>query len=161
MKKIMVNAAYSEVDGLQVSEVEVVYRTQVRSSLRPTVSQSKEVYELLKRNWDDTKIDLIEQFKILLLNRANKVLGICELSSGGISGTVADPKMIFIAALKAAASNIILSHNHPSGNLKPSRADIELTRKIKEVGQLLEITVLDHLIISSEGFYSLADEGMM
>ena len=161
MKKSMVSTSYSEVDGLQVSEVEVVYRTQVKASLRPTVAQSKEVYELLKRNWDENKINLVEQFKILLLNRANKVLGICELSTGGLSGTIADPKMIFIAALKAAASNIILTHNHPSGSLKPSRQDIELTRKIKEVGQLLEITVLDHLIISSEGFYSLADEGMM
>ena len=161
MKKSMVSAAISEVDGLKVSEVEVVYRTQVKPSLRPVVSQSKEVYELLKRNWDDTKIDLVEQFKDLLLNQANKVLGICELSTGGITGTVADPKLLFIAALKAAASNIILTHNHPSGNLKPSRTDIELTRKIKEAGQLLDITVLDHLIISSEGFYSLADEGMM
>ena len=161
MKKIMVNARISEVDSLKVSEVEVVYKTQVKPSQRPVVSQSKEVYELLKRNWDDTKIELVEQFKILLLNRANKVLGICELSSGGISGTVADPKVIFIAALKAAASNIILAHNHPSGNLKPSRADIELTKRIKEAGQLLEITVLDHIIMSSESFYSLADEGMM
>ncbi len=161
MKKIMVNAGISEVDSLKVSEVEVVYKTQVKPTQRPMVSQSKDVYELLKRNWDDSKIDLIEQFKILLLNRANKVLGICELSSGGISGTVADPKMIFIAALKAAASNIILAHNHPSGNLKPSRADIELTRKIKEAGQLLEIAVLDHIILSSEGFFSLADEGLM
>ena len=161
MKKSMVSTSYSEVDGLKVSEVEVVYRTQVKASLRPTVSQSKEVYELLKRNWNESKIDLIEQFKILLLNRANKVLGICELSTGGISGTVADPKMIFIAALKAAASNIILAHNHPSGNLKPSRADMELTKRIKEAGLLLEITVSDHIILSSEGFFSLADEGMM
>lgn len=161
MKKVMVNATFSEIDGLKVSEVEVVYKTQIKSSLRPTVSQSKEVYALLKRNWDDTKIELVEQFKILLLNRANKVLGICELSTGGISGTVADPKIIFIAALKSAASNIILAHNHPSGNLKPSKADIDLTRKIKEAGQLLEITVLDHIIISSESYYSLADEGLM
>ena len=161
MKEIMVNATISEVDGLKVSEVEVVYKTQIKPSQRPMVSQSKEVYELLKRNWDDTKIELVEQFKVLLLNRSNKVLGICELSTGGISGTVADPKMIFIAALKAAASNIILAHNHPSGNLKASRADIELTRKIKEAGQLLEIAVSDHIILSSEGFFSLADEGLM
>lgn len=161
MKKSMVSTVYGEIDGMQVSEVEVVYKSKVKPSQRPQVSQSKEVYELLKRNWDESKIELLEQFKILLLNRANKVLGICELSTGGISGTVADPKMIFIAALNAAASNIILAHNHPSGSLKPSKADIELTRKIKDGGQLLEITVLDHLIISSEGFYSLADEGMM
>ena len=161
MKKVMESVAIIGVDGLKVSEVEVVYKTHVKASSRPTVTQSKEVYELLKRNWDAAKIELVEQFKILLLNRANKALGICELSTGGISGTVADPKIIFIAALKAAASNIILAHNHPSGNLTPSRNDIDLTRKIKEVGQLLEITVLDHIILSSEGFYSLADEGLM
>lgn len=161
MKRIMVNATYDEVDGLKVSEVEVVYKTQIKPSLRPMVASSKEVYELLKRNWDDAKIELIEQFKVLLLNRSNKVLGICELSSGGMAGTVADPKMIFIAALKTAASNIILAHNHPSRSLKPSRSDIELTRKIKEGGQLLEITVLDHIILSGESYYSFADEGMM
>lgn len=75
MKKSMVSTVYSEIDGLQVSEVEVVYKPKVKPSQRPQVSQSKEVYELLKRNWDDTKIELVEQFKVLLLNRANKVLG--------------------------------------------------------------------------------------
>lgn len=159
MKKGMVKTKYNEVDGLQVSEVEVVYKTTIKPSQRPSVTESKQVYELLRRNWDDSKIELIEQFKILLLNTSNKVLGICELSTGGMSGTVADPKMIFIAALNAAASNIILAHNHPSGNLKPSRIDLELTKKIKEGGRLLEVGVLDHLIISSEGFYSFADEG--
>ena len=161
MKKSMVNTVYGEIDGMQVSEVEVIYKPKVKASQRPQVSQSKEVYDLLKRNWDDKKIELVKQFKILLLNRANKVLGICELSTGGISGTIGDPKMIFIAALNAAASNIILTHNHPSGSLKPSRADIELTKRIVEGGKLLEIGVLDHLIISSEAFYSMADEGTM
>lgn len=155
------DAAYSKVDGLKLWEVELVYKGTVKPSQRPTVSQSKEVYEVLKRAWDDTKIELVEQCKVLLLNRANRVLGICHLSPGGATGTVADPKMIFTLALKAAACNIILAHNHPSGSLKPSRADIEMTRKIKEGGRLLEIEVLDHLIISKEGFYSFADEGMM
>ena len=161
MKKSMVSTAHGEIDGMKVSEVELVYKTQVKASERPVVSASKETYELLKRNWDDTKIELVEQFKILLLNRANKVLGIYDVSTGGVSGTVADPKVIFTAALKAAASNIILAHNHPSGSLKPSRADIELTKKIKEGGYLLEVVVLDHLIISNEGYYSFADEGLL
>ena len=138
-----------------------MYKSKVKPSERPCVSSSKEVYELLKRNWNDTQIELVEQFKILLLNRANKVLGIYEISTGGISGTVADPKVIFMAALGAAACGVILSHNHPSGNVKPSRADIELTRKIKQGGELLDISVLDHLIISSESYYSFADEGLM
>lgn len=84
-----------------------------------------------------------------------------EVSSAGVAGTVADPKVIFAAALKASASSIILAHNHPSGQLKPSSADIALTNKIKRGGEFLDIQVLDHLILSSEGYYSFADEGMM
>lgn len=161
MKKRMVSTVCSEVDGMKVSEVSLVYKSKVKASERPCISSSKEVYELLKWNWDDTQIELVEQFKILLLNRANKVLGVYDISTGGITGTVADPKVIFMAALGAAACSIILSHNHPSGNVKPSRADIELTKKIKEGGQLLDISVLDHLIISTESYYSFADEGGM
>lgn len=161
MKRVMVNSHYSEIDGMKVSEVGLVYKSQVKASERPAVSDSKSTYELLKRNWDADKIELMEQFKILLLNQANKVLAISELSTGGITGTVADPKMIFMTALRANACNIILAHNHPSGSLKPSRADIDLTKKIREGGQLLEIGVLDHLIITSEAYYSFADEGMM
>jgi DNA repair protein RadC len=97
----------------------------------------------------------------MFTNRANKVLGIFELSTGGVSGTVADPKLIFAAALKVAASGLILSHNHPSGNLQPSQADIDLTRKIKEAGKLLEIQLLDHIILTTEGYYSFADEGLI
>jgi DNA repair protein RadC len=82
--------------------------------------------------WDDNKIELVEQFKVLLLNRANKVLGICNISTGGVSGTVADPKIIFIAVLKANCCAVIISHNHPSGNLKPSRQDEELTQKLSK-----------------------------
>jgi DNA repair protein RadC len=145
----------------QISEVELVYRSKVKASLRPILTSSKDVYELLLRSWDKNKIELQEQFKVLLLNRGNKVLGIFEVSSGGVSGTIADPKLIFMAAIKGNSSNIIICHNHPSCNLKPSLADQELTQKIKQGGKLLEINVLDHLIISPEGYYSFADEGVM
>lgn len=161
MKKKMVSAILSEIDGMKVSEVELVYRSKVKASERPVLSDSKEVYKLLKRNWDETKIEFVEQFKILLLNQGNKVIAISELSTGGVTGTVVDPKVVFMTALKANACNIILVHNHPSGSLKPSRADIELTRKIKEGGQLLDLGILDHLIITSEAYYSFADEGIM
>ena len=90
-----------------------------------------------------------------------KALGIFEVSTGGVTGTVADPKIISVAALKANACNIIISHNHPSGNLQPSKADIEITEKIKMAGQLLEIKLFDHIIVSSEGYYSFADEGLI
>jgi DNA repair protein RadC len=95
------------------------------------------------------------------LNRASKPLGWVKISQGGITGTVADPRLIFQAALLTNSSALILSHNHPSGNLNPSQADIELTRKIKEGGKILEISLLDHLIISGDGYYSFADEGMI
>src|SRR3990170_6054261 len=97
----------------------------------------------------DDLLELQEEFKIMLLNRYNKVIGIFTVSSGGIAGTVADPKLIFGCALKAAASGIILAHNHPSGNLTASQADIDLTRKFKEAGKLLDIQVLDHIIITN------------
>jgi DNA repair protein RadC len=135
----------------QIAEIQLLYKTNVKPSLRPKISSSQDAYEILKSNWDEYKIELVEQFKILLTNRANKVLGIFEVSIGGIAGTVADPKLIFIAALKAGASGLILSHNHPSGNLNPSQADIDLTRRIKEAGKLLEIQLLDHVILTSEG----------
>jgi len=103
----------------------------------------------------------VEQFHILLLNRANKIIGTRKISEGGMSGTVVDPKVIFYKAIQAKASGIIMAHNHPSGNLKPSDSDIQLTKKMKEGGRLLEISILDHLIISNNSYYSFADEGSL
>ena len=145
----------------QVSEVVLSYRSLVAPSQRPKVSSSKDAVDVLRAHWDTSRIEFQEQFKVLLLNRANKAIGICEISTGGVSGTVADPKLIFAAALKACASSIILSHNHPSGNLSPSQSDIDLTRKLMEGGKLLEIQVLDHIILTVEGYYSFADEGLV
>ncbi len=145
----------------QVAEIQLIYKSNVKPSERPRISTSKDARNVLMENWDDTKLELVEQFKVMLTNRANKVLGIFELSTGGVTGTVADPKLIFAAAIKGAACGIIIAHNHPSGNLSPSQADIDLTRKIKEGGRLLEIQLLDHIIITSEGYYSFADEGLL
>lgn len=145
----------------QIAEVELIYRSKVKASERPKVSASKDAADILKQNWDENKIDFIEQFKVLFLNRCNKVLGIMEVSSGGVTGTVADPRVIYAAALKANATGIVISHNHPSGNLIPSKADEELTQKIKEGGKFLDIRLLDHIIITSEGYYSFADEGLL
>ena len=145
----------------KVAEVELIYKSKVKPSERPQVKTSKDCYQLLLQTWDENKLEFVEQFKVVLLNRAQRVLGIYELSTGGVSGTVADPKLVFIAALKANACNIILSHNHPSGNLKPSRTDEDLTRKIKEAGNFLDIKVIDHIIVTGEGYYSFADEGLL
>lgn len=144
-----------------VAEVELIYKSKVKPSERPLVNSSSKCYQLLLQTWDENKIDFVEQFKVLLLNRCNRVLGILELSQGGITGTVADIRLVMTAALKANAIAIILSHNHPSGNLKPSRTDEELTRKIKTAGVFLDIQVLDHIIVTSEGYYSFTDEGVL
>lgn len=146
---------------LEVSEIQLSYKSTVKPSQRPKINESKDAYEVLKQSWDSSKLELVEQFKAMFTNRANKVLGIYEVSTGGIAGTVADPRLIFVAALKVGASGVILSHNHPSGNLKPSQADIDLTKKIKDAGRFLEIQLLDHVIITSEGYFSFADEGVL
>ncbi|HQT24752.1 MAG: DNA repair protein [Sphingobacteriales bacterium 17-39-43] len=145
----------------QVSEIKLSYKLKQKASDLPQITTSAEVYSILIANWDKGLLEFLEQFKIILLNRANKVLGIAEISLGGVSGTLADPKVIFATALKACASSIILAHNHPSGNLKPSTSDIDLTNKLKAGGLLLDITVFDHIIVTSEGYYSFADEGIM
>ena len=93
-----------------VAEIQLTYRSNVKPSLRPIVKVSKDAYNVLVENWDGSKIDFVEQFKVMLLNRANRVLGICEVSTGSSTGTVADPKLIFAAALKANACGVILSH---------------------------------------------------
>ena len=145
----------------QVAEIELIYKSKVKASQRPQISSSSEAHNIFLQVWEEGKIDFVEQFKVLLLNRANKVIGVVNVSTGGVTGTVADPKLIFTAVLKANSCALIVSHNHPSGNLKPSRADEQLTQKIKQAGEFLDIKLLDHLIISSEGFYSFADEGLL
>ncbi len=102
-----------------------------------------------------------EEFWVIILNRANRVIKTHQVSIGGISGTVADPKIIFKAALDEMGSSVILVHNHPSGNLKPSESDIKLTKKLKNVGEALEMPVLDHIIFSDSHYFSFADEGLL
>ena len=104
---------------------------------------------------------IYKQFKVLYLNRGNKVIAIYELSTGGLTGTVADPRLVYVTALKLNATAIILSHNHPSGNLNPSNADKMLTEKIKAAGKMLDIHVSDHIILTSEAYFSFADEGLL
>ena len=102
-----------------------------------------------------------EQFWVLLLNRASEVIRPFQVSIGGVAGTVADPKIIFKSAIEYLASAIILVHNHPSGNLTPSQADLDLTKRVKEAGRLLDIPILDHLIFGDNGYYSFADKGIL
>jgi len=154
MEKVAINS-----HSHQVAEVELVYKSKVKASDRPQVRTSEDAAQLFLHSWDGNKIDFIEQCKVLFLNRANRVLALYVVSTGGGTGTVVDIRLIFIAALKLHACNIILGHNHPSCNLKPSNADEELTQKVKRAGCFLDIKLLDHIIISSDGYYSFADEG--
>ena len=146
---------------IQVAEIQLSYKSNVKPSQRPKVTSSRESYQILFNAWDKDKVEFIEQFKAMLLNRANKVLGIVDITSGTSTATIVDPKLIFAAALKANACSVIVTHNHPSGNRAPSQADIHLTKKLIDGGKLLEIQVLDHIIVTTDGYYSFADEGLM
>lgn len=123
---------------------------------RPRISSSRDAYQAIAPLLTDLHH---EEFWLLLLNRANEVFARQRLSTGGASGTVVDLKMVIKAALDARASGFIAIHNHPSGNLEPSRADIELTEKLKQSGKIMDLPMLDHLIVSERGYYSFADEG--
>lgn len=133
-------------------------RKETAAAARTTITCSRDIYQLIRPNLQDLPH---EEFWVILLNRANVVMRKQPISSGGVAGTVADPKMIFKHALEQLASSIILVHNHPSGNVKPSAADIALTRKLKEAGQFLDLPILDHLIYTDHGYHSFADEGML
>ncbi|MBK7870733.1 MAG: JAB domain-containing protein [Saprospiraceae bacterium] len=147
--------------NFQVAEITLTYRSKVKAKDRPQIRSSADAFEVLSTLWSDL-IEFQEEFNILLLNRANKVLGIFNVSKGSSCGTVVDAKLVFTAALKGNAASIILAHNHPSGNLQPSQQDIDLTEKLKKAGVILEIAVLDHLIITAhDGYFSFADESMI
>jgi DNA repair protein RadC len=125
---------------------------------RPKLASSRDAYNMLSSELSSLRH---EEFWIFLLDRANRVLRKVQVSRGGVSGTVADPKIIFKTAVDELACGIVLVHNHPSGNLKPSQSDIELTEKLRKAGRLLEIQVHDHIIIAGQNYFSFADEGML
>ncbi len=145
----------------KVAEIELVYRSKVKASDRPKVNSSLDAYELLHETWDMDKLELQEQFRVILLDRGNKVLGISTIASGGVSDCLVDLKLVFAAAIKAKSSAIILSHNHPSGNLTFSDADMRLTQKFATAGNMIDVKVLDHVLVTAEGYKSLADCGRM
>lgn len=133
-------------------------RKNMDSDEKPKISSSIDAYNYLKPNLLDLDH---EQFWVLFLNRANKILKPEMISAGGVSGTVVDAKLIFKKALEVLASSIVLAHNHPSGNRQPSEQDIKLTKKLKSAGLTLDIPVLDHIIFTDEGYFSFSDESML
>lgn len=146
----------------KVNEIQISYREKIGTLNSVAIHSSEEVARLLFDNWNKKTIGLHETFKILLLNNSNKVKGIYPLSTGGITGTIIDIRILFAIVLKTLSVGIILTHNHPSGKLTPSEADKRLTKKIKKAAQLFDVRVLDHVIIVPEGnYYSFADNGLM
>ncbi len=140
-----------------VAEIKISYIPTGRPGKQ--ISCSNDAYLELKNWFSEDTLALQEQFVVMYLNRANRVLAAYDVSRGGLTGTVADPRLILSTALKLASVGILVAHNHPSGSLKPSQADLQLTEKIKEGGKLLDIQLVDHLILTSDEYYSFADEG--
>ena len=141
----------------KVGEVELIYKPTTRNKSK--VSSSNDAYQILLPTYKEGTIDHKEYFKVLLLDQSSQVLGHTLISEGGITETAVDVRLILQAALLTNSVCLILAHNHPSGNLKPSRLDKELTQHIKQAAGVMNITVLDHIILTSEGYYSFVDEG--
>lgn len=143
----------------ELAEIRVSYST--KNNQKHKITSSLRAYEIFLNFWSKKTIELQEEFKVMLLNNSNEVLGIYPMSKGGITGCIVDVRLIFAVALKCNATAIILAHNHPSGKLKPSEPDLTITRKIKAGSNLLDISLLDHLIITKKGFYSFADQEVL
>jgi DNA repair protein RadC len=156
---MMDNPVFSEL--FQVAEIEVSYRNPTPYQDRIKVKGTHIAYEIFNCTWDKDKIELVEQFKVLLLNQDNGCLGIVNLTMGIINFCPFDPRLIFGTALKANATAIVLAHNHPSGNLNPSTNDIASTKKIVQAAKLLGISVMDHLVITPQGYYSFLQHGIL
>lgn len=139
-----------------VSEIEISYKPVIGS--KPEVKCSSDAYLILKEYYPENQIALKEYFVVMYLNQANRVIGVQKLSIGGLTSAVADVRLLFGTALKILATGIVISHNHPSGNTKPSLQDRNLTKQLKEVGELLDIKILDHIILTPENqYYSFTD----
>lgn len=145
---------------MNIQEIQLKY-TPVKKQDRIKITNSESAYKAFLETWNKDTLELQEEFKIMLLNQANEVIGVHTLSKGGIASTVVDIKLLFSITLKAVSSNIILCHNHPSGNLQPSQADKNLYYKIQKAARFLDIQILDNLIISNNGFYSFTDHQLM
>lgn len=146
----------------QIPEIQLRYSFRVKKEDRVQIRSSEDSLNALLQIWDHDTLDYREMFIVLYLNRCNHVLGYRIISIGGVAGTVVDVKQVLAVGVKANASCIVLAHNHPSGQLLPSQQDIDLTAKIKAGGNLLDISVLDHLILTSDDtYFSFADEGYL
>ncbi|OEK01164.1 hypothetical protein BFP97_06410 [Roseivirga sp. 4D4] len=142
-------------------EVQLIYKNKTLAKDRPSVKTPEQAYEIFIQNWNLDQISLLEEVKILLLDNSMKLMSIAAISKGGMTGALVDPRMIFATALKRRSHAIIMAHNHPTGNLKPSHADIKLSDTIAASGKVLGIQLIDHLIVTSDHYCSLASDGYM
>ena len=140
-----------------IAEIEISYSNKTEKKFRIKIKNSDDAYKSFIKCWNMDLIELQEEFKVLLLNNSNEVLGVHSLSKGTSNGTIVDLKLLFAIALKSCATAIIVAHNHPSGTLIPSISDLQLTKKIKDSGELLDVKLFDHLIITKDEFYSMSD----
>ena len=146
----------------KVNEIQLSYKESFLTSCETTISSSSKAAAILLQSFDMNTIALQETFKVLLLNNSNKVKGIYTLSIGGITGTLVDIRILYAVILKSLSTAVILCHNHPSGTLKASEQDNEITQKIKKAGSYLDVKVLDHIILSPDGkYFSFADNGLL
>lgn len=137
------------------------YSEEVRQSEMHKITSSLEASEILRKCYNQDTFFMQEQFIILMLNQSNKVIGFYPLSRGGLTSTVVDLRLIFSTAINSFATALIISHNHPSGNRQPSKSDEIITKKIKDAGELLDIKLFDHIILTDESYFSFADEGIL
>ncbi|MEZ5003923.1 MAG: JAB domain-containing protein [Chitinophagales bacterium] len=145
-----------------INEINIRYKKKkFKSNCNDKITDSAIAYKILKSNWNLDTIELVEEFKVLLLDNSNQLNGIYAASTGGLTNCMIDKRLIFGVILKTASIKIVLAHNHPSGNLHPSQADIELTKQIKKVAEFMDIDVMDHIILTSKGYYSFADKGIL
>ena len=149
---------YNNIPEIKIS---VSFDKNLKKSELIKIGSSKDAYKVFQRVFNADTFHWSEEMIMLCVNNSNKVVGFYKISSGGMTGTVVDVRMIFTTALQCAATSIIIAHNHPSGTLIPSDADLTITKKIIEAGKVLDIRLLDHLIITDESFYSFADNGRL
>jgi len=140
---------------MKIEEVKLTYRNKLKANERPKITCAEDAYQAFLKSWDQDQIELIEEFKAMFLDRQLRIMSIASISKGGFTDTSVDLRVVFAIALKRRADRIILAHNHPSGNLKPSQADINLTDQFVEAGKLMRLEVVDHLIITNDGFSSV------
>ncbi len=145
----------------QIAEVALTYKTNVPIEQMPGIRGPKDAVKVLRSVWNTDTIQLREEFVVLLLTNNKRCLGSSKISSGGATATIVDPAAILQTAILGNARSIILSHNHPSGSLRASKTDIDLTKRLQEAGKMLGIGVDDHIILSANGYFSFQEEGLM